>query len=775
MKCLSHGPLDAKIMIVGEAPGAEEEIRGTPFVGQSGQELTRMLHDAGIPREGCFLANVARYRPPGNDIAAFFLDKKMTKPGPQLSEGMQELEQEIASVRPNIIIALGNVPMWSLTGHRGITSWRGSLLSTASGRKVLPTYHPAAVLRQWDWRFITVHDLRRAKRESESPNLPTNESDFVVRPGFDTVLDYLTRIRTTLHAGTCRLAVDLETRRGHIACLGIAPDSRRALCIPFMCVENPSGYWPTEQEFIIVKLLKEILCHPNAQIVGQNFLYDLQYIARYWGFAPRCYMDTMLAHHVCWPGLPKGLDFLSSMYCANHIYWKDEGKTWENDIPEEQLWVYNCKDATITHEVSVALDHALNQLKLRPQFVFQMEVFHAIFRVMLRGVAVDLQLRNSLITELLDLVSQREAQIKYLSGRSLNQKSPKQLAEYFYDTLKLPEQRNRKTGKRTCDEDALKVLAHREPLVRRLVYSIIEARALGTSAGVVQTPLDFDRRIRCSYNVAGTTTFRFSSSENAFGSGTNLQNLTKGRRSEETGLELPNLRKLFIPDSGKVIVDIDLDRADLQVVVWEADDSDLKAKLREGADIHVENAKDIFGVREVSNQQRQMAKIFVHATNYGGKARTVAMHCGLTISTCEIMQRRWFDAHPGIREWHRRTEHTLMTRREVRNAFGNRIFFFDRVEHLLPEALAWIPQSTVALVINRAMVNLDRHCPTVEVLLQVHDSLTIQIPYRDFEHTLRAIHPHLLISVPYPDPLIIPVGFAVSHKSWGDCEEIKLN
>jgi len=780
-------------MIVGEAPGSEEETRGQPFVGMSGQELTRMLHDAGIARETCFLTNVARHRPPGNDIAKFFLDKKMTKPGPQLIEGIEELKSEISSVKPNLIIALGNVPLWALTQRRGITSWRGSVLTTSQGVKVLPTYHPAAILRQWDWRFIAVHDLRRAKREAESRELTTPSYSFHVRPSFVDTVDHLNSLLTRVRADPLRLSIDIETRRQHLACLGVAHSALDAFCIPFICVERPAGYWSTDEEFIIVKLLRELLTHPNAQVVGQNFLYDSQYLARYWGFAPRCYMDTMLAHHVCWPGLPKGLDFLSSMYCGFHQYWKAEGKLWDPSVPEEQLWVYNCKDAVITWEVSYALDSTVDKLGLRPQFDFQMDVYHAVFRTMLRGVAVDLSLRNSLSLSLLDLVAQRETQMQYLSGRSLNQKSPKQLAAYFYDTLKLPEQRQRKTGKRTCDEDALKVLALREPLVRRLVYSIVEARSLGASANVVQTPLDVDSRLRCSYNVAGTVTFRFSSSENAFGNGTNLQNITKGGKSEETGLELPNLRRLFRPDTGKILVDVDLDRADLQVVVWEADDKDLKRQLRKGVDVHIFNGVQVKLNKDLDEnelipshpeyrehllrykRERQFGKVFVHATDYYGKARTVAATIGESVKQTELYQRKWLGAHPGIPAWWRRVEHLLQTRREVRNAFGYRIFFFDRIEGLLPEALAWIPQSTVALVINHAFVNLDKYVPVAETLLQVHDSLDFQIPRYNYLQTLRELKPHLLIPVPYPDPLTIPVGFAVSEKSWGDVESVDLS
>ena len=798
MKCLPHGPLDAHILIVGEAPGTEEEMRGLPFVGPSGHELTRMLADAGIPREACFLTNVARHRPPHNDISEFFLDSKQTKPGPVILEGIEELRQEILSVRPNVVIAFGNTPLWALTGHRGIVSWRGSVLQSHNSFgpvKVIPTYHPAAILRQWDWRFIAVQDLRKVVTESKSPSIPRPQYNFTVRPTYATVVGVLENLTHLADQGSLRLAVDLETRGGHTACIGIAWSNLDALCVPLMCVERPAGYWTLDEEVLIVKLIRRVLTHPNVKVVGQNFLYDNQYNALQWGFAPPVYMDTMIAHHVCWPGLPKSLGFLSSMYCQHHEYWKDEGKLWDpTKIPEERLWLYNCTDAVKTFEVSNVLDSVIDKLKLREQFAFQMQVFHKVFKMMLRGVAVDLDLRNNLALELFGMISERHTQILRLAGRSFLGKkggfSPKQLADYFYDLLRLPEQRNRKTGKRTCDGEALVELARREPIIRRLVYSINETRQLGTALSVVKTPLGVDKRLRCSYNVAGTDTFRFSSSEDAFGSGTNLQNVSIGRKSEETGLQLPNLRRLFRPDEGKMIGEVDLGKADLYVDAWESGDQQLKKVLKSGVDVHLANAKLIYKLSfpdsDLINPEaaaalkveyywkRHAAKEFVHATHKGGKARTVSAVIGETVHATERYQAAWFAAHPKILEWHRQVERQLMTRREVRNVFGYRIFFFGRVEELLGEAIAWLAQSTVALVINRGLVNLDTNCPEIEVLLQVHDSLTFQFPTHRYPAILHEIKPQLLIPIPYPDPLTIPVTFSVSEKSWGDVEETEI-
>lgn len=232
-------------------------------------------------------------------------------------------------------------------------------------------------------------------------------------------------------------------------------------------------------------------------------------------------------------------------------------------------------------------------------------------------------------------------------------------------------------------------------------------------------------------------------------------------------VKLPNVKRLFKADPGYTIFDIDLDRADAHVVAWEADDAELKQAFREGEDIHSINAKTIFGV--VTEFFREQAKRGVHATNYGASAGTVASALGIITKEAERFQRIWFEAHPGILDWHDRIEHSIQTTRQVRNAFGFRRFYFDRIDGLLPEALAWIPQSTVARVINGGFVNLHNNMPDVQVLLQVHDSLVGQLPTRLVTELLPTLKENVLVPVPYDDPLTINVGIKTSTKSWGDC------
>lgn len=252
---------------------------------------------------------------------------------------------------------------------------------------------------------------------------------------------------------------------------------------------------------------------------------------------------------------------------------------------------------------------------------------------------------------------------------------------------------------------------------------------------------------------------------------------------------LPNIRRLFVPDPGFVMLDADLSGADAQVVAWEADDIDLKTAFRSGVKIHDKNASDLFGERytkaegDRSNKSTPKGAFYdqlkraVHATNYGAASRTLHLNpdIGWSQSEADSFQSRWFSLHPGIKRWHSRVQGELFSRRTASNRFGYRIIYFDRIDALLPQALAWGPQSTVAEVCFRGALALEEKCPWVEILIQVHDSLVFQIP-KEYFHTprLREIHSALHVPVPYPDPLVIPWKLSASTSSWGECKEIEI-
>lgn len=245
--------------------------------------------------------------------------------------------------------------------------------------------------------------------------------------------------------------------------------------------------------------------------------------------------------------------------------------------------------------------------------------------------------------------------------------------------------------------------------------------------------------------------------------------------------QTPNVRKLFKPDPGYILFDVDLAGADAQIVAWEAGDAPLKKAFRDyaagvGEKVHCINAKTIFGGKAgpkgTIDPYYTRAKMGVHLTNYGGTERTCAAALKITIREAEEFQRIWFREHPDIKRWQDSIWRALQTTRSVTNPFGFTRHYFDRIERsLLNEALAWIPQSTVAIVINKAWINIDNNVPDAEILLQVHDSLVGQVPIKLWPMVKPELLKNLLIPIPYDDPLTIPVGLKTSAVSWGDCED----
>lgn len=804
------GNPSARVMIVGEAWGNYEEAKGEPFVGPSGEELNRMLSEARIPRESCFVTNLVNARPPYGDVEQWIPKQKKNITSkmvgvrgklvdPIVRDGYAALLREIGLVRPDLIIALGSSALWALTGAEGIQKWRGSQLylsipfdtvppgvSLPDPVKVVPTIHPAAIMREWSWRRTAVHDLRRAA-EHQYPGRYRNEPDwrFILRPTISTALGVLTDILRRLETGTLDwLSFDLETKKGHIACAGLAWSRTEAICIPFMTTANTAGYWSHEEEAKIVYLLYRILTHPRAKVRGQNLLYDAQYTYRHWHFVPRVAQDTMITHHSIYSGLAKALDFQASMYCDHYVWWKEDGKTWENNSSEEQLWRYNCVDCVRTQEVGEVNSRAASQLKLDGVDSFQQRFFWPVLQAMQRGVRINERLRAKFDLDLQDEIAAREEWFKRALGHPLNPDSSKQMQALFYNDFGCkPNYKKGKPGMPralTLDDKALEKIAFEEPILRPLIRRIQEWRSLGVFLSTfVRAQLDADRRMRCSFNICGTETYRFASSKNAFGSGTNLQNVPKGGEDDDSGLVLPNIRELFIPDEGFKMFDIDLSKADLRIVVWEAGEEEMKAMLAEGRDPYVETAREFYRDPSLAktrpdgaeDPRYRMFKSFCHGTHYLGTPVGLAQRLGLTVAEAERTQRWYFGKYPRIPKWQAEFKRAVASRMYVENIFGYRRYYFDRPdEAMFREAIAWLPQSTVALYINRIWMNLYEKFPHIWVLLQVHDSLVGQFPAHREDECKRQIREAARIELPYPDPLVIPIGFKASHLSWGHCE-----
>lgn len=321
------------ILILGEAWGKDEEESRTPFVGTSGRFLNAMLAQVGIRREDCFVTNVFNLRPPGNDVEALCGKRHEGIPGmPHIRQGkyiraefapeLARLYTEIKTVAPNIIIALGGTAVWALTGIAGIKKVRGAPIESRwpmPGIKILPTYHPSAVLRDMSLRVVLFADLKKAAAEAHFPEIRRPVREFWIEPS----LADMERFEAEHIVPSPFLSIDIETKGNQITCIGFATATDVALVVPFYSRSSVDGnYWASFEEERSAWDLVRKWCRLRKVILGQNHLYDAGFLLRQYGITmPHMQEDTMLMHHAMQPEMEKGLGFLGTIY-TDEPQWK---------------------------------------------------------------------------------------------------------------------------------------------------------------------------------------------------------------------------------------------------------------------------------------------------------------------------------------------------------------------------------------------------------------------------------------------------------------------
>lgn len=785
-----RGAGTTSMIIIGDAPYGTEAQRALPFSSAASNILAEALHANNITFNSCLSTTLlSKALPRDEELDTLYVTSEKAGlaagwefinglyASPTLAIARRTLLEWLDNQHANVVLLCGDLAMWAVTGERGVHTRRGSIYPSVklpSGRtiKTVSTYSIRSVTQQLEYKPIFDRDVQRAAKESAYADIRFPKWNFVISDDFQIVCNTLYTLLDFLNEGPRRLAVDIETIAHSVACVGIAWTKTDAVCIP---IRTNRMYWTVHQHLAIIDLLRRVLEHRNARCVWQNGHYDVQYLGPCYGIAPRTTDDTMIAQHLLFVGMPKSLAFIASVYCEYYVYWKDELKDY-NTAPDDdmQFFEYNLKDVCYTYEAMDSLDRLLDMRGHRERYTEIMEhTWWSVLFMMLRGVLVNQVARSELASELFRASEERAIFLDTVIGRPFNPGSSKQMKEFFIEEMGVKPRKNRAGRVGSLDAEVLVGLRDEYPLLCPLIDAIIEQRSIGVfNANFIQAKLDRDGRMRSSYGLAGTETFRFSSSTNAHGRGGNLQNIPKGDRAK-TSFKMPNIRKLFVPDPGWEIFDIDLAGADAQVVAWEAGDEKLKAAFRAGLKIHAVNAKDLFGGDAGPDGKREpyytRTKMGVHLTNYGGKAPTMAKALGILIHEADKFQRRWFEIHPEIQEWHERTQREIDETSKVVNVFGYERVYFGRKDRLLPEALAWKPQSTVAIVARKAQDIIEERHPLAKIIMQVHDSLVFQLPILRPVGYEQQILDDVRIVCPYEDPLIIPFGMKSSTLNWGEC------
>lgn len=326
------------IAIIGEAPGKDEDAQGHNFVGQAGKLLNAFLEGAGIDRAHCYVGNVFRRRPPGNQVKHFFTKQTLDTPHyqglghvkPDFVRDLDTLVDDLMILSPQLVICLGATALWAITGNTKISQYRGTFTKPREPFtfKVMPTFHPSYILRVWGDQPIVMADLEKAMRYKDTQTTEFKNREIWIRPTYGDLLDYEKKF---LNPSTS-LSFDIETwiagkKLGQITSIAFSPSETSALVIPFVDLEKPDwSYWAAHTEPKVWSFVKKHLENPATTKIAQNGSFDISWLARRGIYVRGQYEDTMIAHHVLEPELPKSLDFLASIYC-NERAWKQINKT----------------------------------------------------------------------------------------------------------------------------------------------------------------------------------------------------------------------------------------------------------------------------------------------------------------------------------------------------------------------------------------------------------------------------------------------------------------
>lgn len=451
--------------------------------------------------------------------------------------------------------------------------------------------------------------------------------------------------------------------------------------------------------------------------------------------------------------------------------------------------IYCGLDCCVTSEVFSAINPLQGN---EPSLIYNFEraLQAPVLEMMQRGSRVDQYERQKGIATLRAQIGKLQNQLDCLAhavwDKGLNPQSPKQLIDFFYHKMRLPEQFKNDKGvkKLSTDREALEKLElyfYAKPIVS----TILEIRNLSKKLSVLETEIDPDGRMRTSYGIAGTTTGRWSSSSNAFGTGSNMQNITA------------ELRKIFISDPGYKLIGIDLEQAESREVGWLCGvlfDEWSYLNAAYSGDLHTTVTKLVWknlpwtsdpkANKAIAEQiyyrtysYRDMSKKLGHGSNYYGQPATMARHAKIKTQMAADFQREYFEAFPGIPRWHRWVAQQLQQNQLIITPFGRRRHFFGRPndDSTLRECIAFGPQSATGDRMNLALYRIWRDLRSlgVQLIAQVHDAVYFQCPEHLDEQEIIKEALRLIESITFTHKghtLIVP-GEAKVGWNWGNWDE----
>lgn len=658
-------------MVIGDCPSISEELSGKLMDSSGSKFLRDSLITHGI--DDFYYTNLVKCRYEGDVI-----------PPDSVKACMGHLLREIGYYKPEIIVTLGNNVLKALTGHSGITKWRGQEVPysfNGGTATLIPTFSPTAVLRAPKYTNQFQADITKVCQMIDGTQSEYKPKVCLVNT-VEKLKMFLRELDTAVKTPSNWGALDLETEtfdywrpETHISCMGICFDGKMGWSIPWGHKDSP---WRNQLPKLI-SYLKPYLENPNFYYSGNNFKYDAKWMRAKTGIDVNFKYDNMLMSYACNENIPHGLKYQAQVWCNASKY---DNITWpkydpvKDDIEEvvkkynqidlNKLMKYNALDAYYSRQIKPLQEAELKKDK-RSWAIYEhlLEKGSTIYtEIEENGMWVDrdrLDKATKITDDNLEEVKGRLNALipegwveKNLSAKILkkgfNWNSTKQLGQLFFqkDGFDFPILLTTAKGAPSTAENVIIELSAdiEHPALDGLLEYRKWAKYKNTYLSPWAAKMDENDCIHPNFKLHGTVT---------------------GRLSGEDGVhQVPRdkfIRGLIGAPPGWSFLEIDGSQIELRVVAAIADEQNMLAIYAMNGDIHRTTAATVMSKLEedITGDERKKAKAVNFGFVYGMGWRKFKIYAwekyGVRLTDLEAQQyrERFFAKYDGLLDWHKRT------------------------------------------------------------------------------------------------------------------------
>jgi uracil-DNA glycosylase family 4 len=706
-----------KILLVGEAPGREEDEQGIPFVGASGSWLRGreiepgkrsggLLAAAGLRDSECSRVNTMQCRPLENVYPTDAGARSYISAADAEVATKQCFEQHLKPVLLDRswerIVPLGDKALHAVCdvpsgAGNGIMRWRGSPLPVpvidAKRPLAVPTLHPSYLARSQELLPAVVNDLKKS---------------FDVLPEYYNIKPFLEEVQAFIAK---RFAFDIETLRSEdrITMVSLCAERFKAIVVPF--------------EGVFIEELKRIF--QNAEIlISQNGLaFDVPHLEAAGITFPKAlqHLDTLLMHRLGFPDLPHDLAFLGSFFSTKpawkHLSGDDEALYCARDcdvtlqvaeqlepmLKFERLWdLYNnvslplARICRLMTETGFRIDPSRIK-KVRAELELKTAELELLLPEILRTRQVAVRKREKAPDGTLSLKTGKP--VKYVMVDALEEETPwkstQVLSQYLYEEKKLPIQTHAKTGQPSVDKTSLpKLLRRADAETQRAIRAIGQLRQIASlTSTFVKDEWNGIERVHSHFG--STASGRLSSSD------VNLQNIPI------------SARYIYVPSYNDwAIISSDFASLENRITALLAHDEERLGRLAtKGFSEHKHNASVLFDIPydevvkdSAGDSPYTKAKKVTHGLNYGEGPLKIAKINDLPFAEVKALVEKWKAANPKTIAWQAETAARAKKDGFLTTPFSRKRWFYSSSAHT--ESLSFLPQSSAADILIRCMIAL---------------------------------------------------------------------